>query len=171
MSEAAAINLKEWIHIDSIESLLNHFNQRLTAQELKYAALQNLCQEFFTKAAFDNFSQHVESELDSISGLLDRLDRRTTIPIDGEALYCDQVLTHHSEKLLKIKQQCEALVTENSFNRELEKISEKFSAEIRELKEQSATYDFTDRIAVCTASMDFDMWCITVCLCRDCKTN
>ena len=151
MSESSTINLKEWIHIDSIESLLNNFNQRLTSQEFKCAALQNLCQEFMTKSSFNSFSTHIESELDGMSGVLDTLDRRTTVQVDGGDMYCDEIIKRNSEKVLKLEDQFETLVTRESFDKELEQLADKFSKEIQELKEHSASNDLTDRIAVCTA--------------------
>lgn len=38
------VNLKEWVRLDSIESLLNNYNQRLVSQEIKIATLQSLCE-------------------------------------------------------------------------------------------------------------------------------
>lgn len=150
MSDSSPINLKEWIHIDSIESLLNNFNQRLTSQELKCAALQNLFQELTTKSSFDNFSRNIESELDGMAGLLYQLDRRTTIEREGQSIYCDELLSQHSEQLLTIEQKYDGLVSRNSFDTELGLLSDKISKDIQALKEQSASSDFTYRIAVYT---------------------
>lgn len=46
-----AVNLKEWVRLDSIEELLNSYNQRLSSQELKISTLQKLCEGFITKQA------------------------------------------------------------------------------------------------------------------------
>ena len=61
MNIGETIKLKEWVRLDSIEGLLNAFQQRLISQELKIATLQSLCERLVSTELYKE--QHSVSEM------------------------------------------------------------------------------------------------------------
>lgn len=144
----SSINLKEWIHIDSIESLLNDFNQRLLTQELKFSALQKLCEEFVTKSYFHNSMTPVESELNTVNQKLDTLDHRTLLDINGRQVDCNQLLQQHSRGLHHIEQLLDTVASRDYVDVKLDNLLKSISYDLQQLRKETATFEFTDRLTV-----------------------